>query len=110
MAYYLIKFSQTAETWQKMMAKPEDRRPAVRAAAKAAGGKLHGYWYAFGDCDGYALLEFPDNVSAAAEAVVISASGALEQVETTVLITVEDMLKALSKAKKVKYRPPGGKQ
>ncbi len=110
MAYYLIKFSQTAETWQKMMAKPEDRRPAVRAAAKAAGGKLHGYWYAFGDYDGYALLEFPDNVSAAAEAVVISASGALEQVETTVLITVEDMLKALSKAKKIKYRPPGGKQ
>jgi uncharacterized protein with GYD domain len=68
---------------------------------------LHGFWYAFGDHDGYNLWEAPDNVSMAATALAIGASEALSSVQTTVLLTVEETLAALEKASAIQYRPPG---
>jgi uncharacterized protein with GYD domain len=41
------------------------------------GGKLHGFWYAFGAHDGYNLWEAPDDVSMAAVALAIGGGGAL---------------------------------
>jgi uncharacterized protein with GYD domain len=105
--HYLIKFGQTPETWERLMRNPEDRRGPVAQMTEALGGKLVGYWYAFGEEDGYVLVEAPDNISAAAEAVAVAASGALRSVSTTVLLTVEEMLDALAKARAVTYRPPG---
>jgi hypothetical protein len=43
----------------------------------------------------------------AAAAVAIGAGGALSSIETTVLLTVEETLAALEKARSVKYKPPG---
>lgn len=37
----------------------------VDPGAGVYSGKFHGYWYAFGDYDVYALIEAPDNVAAA---------------------------------------------
>ena len=68
---------------------------------------MHGFWYAFGDHDGYNLWEAPDNVSMAAVAVAIGAGGALSSFQTTVLLTVEETLAALEKAQSVKYKAPG---
>ncbi len=39
--------------------------------------------------------------------LAIASGGALASVETTVLMTVEDTLKALAKAKSIGYRKPG---
>ena len=72
-------------------------------------GKLHGFWYAFGDHDGYNLWEAPDNVSMAATALAIGSGGALGSIQTTVLLTVEETLSALKKASSIRYRPPGEK-
>ena len=71
------------------------------------GGKLLGFWYAFGAHDGYNLWEAPDNVSVAAVALAIGSGGALSSIETTVLLTVEETMDALRKAQNVKYRAPG---
>src|SRR5918999_3723833 len=98
MALYLTRFSYTAETWARLMKNPEDRRAAARQYIESVGGKLHGFWYAFGEHDGYNLWEAPDNVSMAATAIAISAGGALSSVETTVLLTVEETIAALGKA------------
>jgi uncharacterized protein with GYD domain len=43
---------------------------------ESVGGKLHGFWYAFGEYDGYSLWEAPDNVAMAAVALAISGGGA----------------------------------
>src|SRR5262245_42063268 len=51
MPLYLIKFSYTPEAWAKLIKEPEDRRETIGALLEAAGGKLHGLWYAFGDHD-----------------------------------------------------------
>ena len=107
MPLYLTRFSYTPETWAKLIKHPEDRRDAAKQYIESVGGKLHGFWYAFGEHDGYNLWEAPDNVSMAAAALAIGAGGALSCIETTVLLTVEDTLAALEKASSVKYRPPG---
>ena len=107
MPLYLSKFSYTPETWARMVGNPEDRRAAAQAYIESVGGKLHGFWYAFGTHDGYNLLEAPDNVSMAAVALAIGAGGALRSLETTVLLTVEETLDALHKAGQVRYRAPG---
>ena len=109
MPLYLTRFSYTSATWAKLIKNPEDRRAAAKQYIEAVGGKLHGFWYAFGDHDAYALYEAPDNVSMAANAMAISAGGALSSLQTTVLLTVEDTLAALEKASSITYRPPGEK-
>ncbi|WP_411756294.1 GYD domain-containing protein, partial [Sinorhizobium meliloti] len=82
MAMYLTRFSYTPETWARMIENPEDRREAARAYIESVGGKLHGFWYAFGEHDGWNLWEAPDNVSMAAVALAIGAGGALSSIVT----------------------------
>jgi uncharacterized protein with GYD domain len=107
MPLYLSRFSYTPETWARLIGNPEDRRQAAQSYIESVGGKLHGFWYAFGSHDGYTLWEAPDNVSMASVALAISSGGALSSLETTVLLTVEETMDALRKAEQVQYRPPG---
>ena len=107
MPLYLSKFSYTPETWARLIRNPEDRSKAAQSYIESVGGKLHGFWYAFGTQDGYNLWEAPDNVSMAGVALAIAAGGALRSLETTVLLTVDETLDALRKAEAVRYRPPG---
>ena len=107
MSVYLMRFSYTPETWSRLIQNPEDRRDAARAYIEQAGGKLHGFWYGFGEYDGYSIIEAPDNASAASYVLAIAAGGALSKVETTVLMTVEETLEALAKGKAITYRRPG---
>ena len=107
MPLYLTSFSYTPETWSRLIGNPEDRGKAAQSYIESVGGKLHGFWYAFGTRDGYALLEAPDNMSMAAVALAISGGGALSSFETTVLMTVDETLDALRKAGQVQYRAPG---
>jgi len=107
MPTYLTAFRQTSDTWAKLLAKPADRRETLGPIIESLGGKLLGYWYAFGDVDGYTLFEAPDDVAAASLLVNVGATGALS-VSTTKLLTVEEMVDALSRAGSVSYTPPGG--
>jgi uncharacterized protein with GYD domain len=106
MPMYLTRFSYTPETWARMIRNPEDRRAAAKQYIESVGGKLHGFWYAFGEYDGYNLWEAPDNVSMAATALAIGAGGALSAIHTTVLLTVEETMAALEKSASVTYRRP----
>jgi uncharacterized protein with GYD domain len=107
MALYLTRFSYKAEAWARLAEDPEDRRDAARTYIESVGGKLHGFWYGFGEYDGYNLWEAPDNVSMAAVAMAISGGGALSKFETTVLLTVEEAMDAMQRARDIQYRPPG---
>jgi uncharacterized protein with GYD domain len=104
---YLTQFSQTPEIWAKLIAKPEDRRESLGPIFAAAGAKLHGLWYAFGEADGYVLLEAPDDVVAASLLVKVASTGAFTKLATTKLLTVEESLDALRRASDIEYRPPG---
>ena len=107
MPLYLTRFSYTSETWARLIGNPEDRRAAAQSYIESVGGKLHGFWYAFGEHDAYTVWEAPDNESLAAVALAITAGGALSSLETTALLTVDETMEALRKAQQVGYRAPG---
>jgi uncharacterized protein with GYD domain len=106
MPHYLMRFSYMPEAWARLIKRPEDRREVARAVVEKLGGKLIGFWYGFGEHDGYVLIEAPDNVSAGAFSVGIAAGGALRSSTTTVLLTVEETIAMLEKAQDLPYRPP----
>ncbi len=107
MPLFLSKFSYTPETWARLISNPEDRRQAAQTYMESVGGKLHGFWYAFGEHDAYWLVEAPDNVSMAAVALAITSGGALSSQETVVLLSVDETIAALRQAEQIRYRPPG---
>ena len=85
--------------------KASGRRTAVSKAAEALGGKLEALYYAFGEDDAVAILDLPDNVSASALSLAVSASGVV-RTKTTPLLTVDETDQALQKS--ANYRAPGG--
>src|SRR4051794_33703197 len=107
MPMYLTRFRYTPETWAMMIAQPEDRRRAAQAYIESVGGTLHGFWYAFGEYDGFNLWEAPDNVSMAAVTLAIGGGGAPAPIETTRPPTLEGTLEALGRASSVGYQAPG---
>jgi uncharacterized protein with GYD domain len=52
------------------------RRDAVARAAESVGGRLDRFYFAFGDHDAFLIADLPDNESATAVALAVSASGA----------------------------------
>lgn len=107
MPLYLMQFNYTPQAWGRLIKKPEDRREVARAVVEKLGGKLQGFWYGFGDSDGFVLIEAPNNVTAAAFSVGIAAGGSLRSSSTTVLLTVEETIEMLEKAGSLPYRAPG---
>jgi uncharacterized protein with GYD domain len=107
MAMYMARFSYTHEAWATLIRSPEDREATVRAMMERHRCKLHNLWYAFGEDDGYALIEAPDNVTAAAVVLAISSSGAFASFKTAVLMSQQDALEAMRLAADVAYTAPG---
>ena len=106
MPLYLGRFSYTADAMKALLDQPQDRSAAAREVAESLGGKLVGFWYAFGEFDGVFLMEAPDNATAAALAMAIGAGGAISETETTVLLDMDEAQDAMRKAAAATYRPP----
>jgi uncharacterized protein with GYD domain len=81
------------------------RRAAVKQMVEAAGGKLHAFYFAYGDSDVVIISEYPDNATAASASLAVGATGALSSFRSMVLITPEEMDAAAKKT--VTYRAPG---
>ena len=107
MPLYLGRFRYTTDAMKALLDQPEDRSAAAREVAESLGGKLVGFWFALGEFDGVFLLEAPDNASAVALAMAVGAGGALSEVETTVLLDMDEAQDAMRKAAAATYRPPG---
>jgi uncharacterized protein with GYD domain len=83
----------------------------VRKQVEKLGGQLKGIWLSFGDYDIVTIIEMPDNESAAAVSLAVSAGGSVKTVKTTPLLSVAEGLSALKKARTSGYKPvPAGKK
>ena len=80
------------------------RRAATEKMVQSMGGKIEAYYFCFGEHDCYVIADFPDNATAAAVALTVSASGAVVA-KTTVLMTPEELDIAVKKSPS--YRAPG---
>jgi uncharacterized protein with GYD domain len=105
MAKYLFQANYVAEGLKGLLKEGgSSRRAVVEKIIDSMGGKMEAFYYAFGETDLYGIADMPDNVSAAAFALTIAASGAVT-LKTTVLMTPEEIDKAVKKTPS--YRPPG---
>ncbi|MFD5394376.1 GYD domain-containing protein [Streptomyces sp. NPDC127097] len=105
MPKYLVQASYTAEGMKGLLAEGgTGRKAAVEQVVRSCGGTLETVYFAYGDADFYCVLDFPDQVSMAAIAMTVRASGALHS-KTIPLLTVEEIDEAAKKS--VSFRPPG---
>jgi uncharacterized protein with GYD domain len=105
MAKYLLEVSYSAEGLRGLQKEGgSSRRDVAARAISSVGGHLDCIYFAFGDHDVIAIFEAPDNITASALAIGVSASG-LIRTKVTPLLTVEEVDQAVKKS--VSYRPPG---
>ena len=109
MPSYLLQVSYSAEAMAAMIKRPQNRGEAVRNSIEKLGGTITGYWLSFGDYDVVAIIDMPDNVSAAAFAIAAAAGGACKTVKTTALLSAEDGITAMKKAGTSGYKPATAK-
>jgi uncharacterized protein with GYD domain len=106
MQRYLIRGSYTSEGAKRLLDEGGSaRREAAARLMESVGGKLEAFYFAFGENDLVAIVEAPSNVDASAAALAVAASGSLH-VETTVLLTPEEIDEVAGKS--TDYTPPGG--
>jgi len=106
MPFYLMRASYTSSAASTMVQHPQHREEALRKSCAALGGKMHQFFFSFGEYDAVMLAELPDNKAAAALSLSAEASGALRSIHTTVLITVDEAMQAMKLAQTDKYAPP----
>ena len=81
------------------------RQAAIEKLVAGVGGRLEGFYFAFGGDDAFVIADLPDQQSAAAIGLAVNASGGA-RVRTVVLLTPAEVDDAARKT--VEYRPPGG--
>ena len=106
MPFFMVQASYSVPATAAMIKNPQDRAAAVKPIIERMGGKMHGLWLSFGEFDIVGIAEMPDNVSAAALAMAVGASGGMSAYRTTPLLTMAEATQAMSKAGGVKYKPP----
>ena len=106
MALYAQQISYMPQAWAALLKTPENRLEIVQKVVEGLGGKLRNGWFTFGDYDILVICELPDNVSAAALSMAVSAGGAIKSVKTTPLISFEEGIEAMHKAANTAYTPP----
>ncbi len=105
MAKYLIAASYTTDGARGVLKDGgTKRRQAAEQVIKSAGGKLEGFYFAFGETDAYVIVDAPDAATVAAVSLAINATGAVNT-KTIVLLSPEEIDQAAKK--NVTYRAPG---
>jgi uncharacterized protein with GYD domain len=105
MPKFLIETSLTAEGVAGVRSEGGTaREEAVRRAVESLGGRLEGFYFAFGERDAFVIADFPDHRAAVALSLAVNASGAVTS-RMTLLLTSEDVDAAARS--KVDFRAPG---
>ena len=110
MAWYMLRAKLTQPSVQGLVAKPQDRKMAVTKLAESLGGKLHHYFFSFGQHDVVLILEFPGHDEAMAFVMTAANTGSISDAETTVLVPSGDAVGVMKKAGEAgrSYIPPKG--
>jgi uncharacterized protein with GYD domain len=109
MPVYITRGNYSAATLNAMMAKPEDRAEAVGKLLTAVGGRLHAFYFTFGEYDFMLVAEAPSEQDVLAALITAGSSGAVTNLNTTLAVTSTEMKAAFVKAAAgaAQYRPGG---
>jgi uncharacterized protein with GYD domain len=108
MGHYLIEVGYTPEAWNTQIDTEANVIDRISPAVKACGGKIECIYYAFGERDLIGVMDFKTPEDAAAFGLAVAASGALSMYRTTPLLSVDQGIASLRKAKAARkvYSPP----
>jgi uncharacterized protein with GYD domain len=105
MPKYLIQANYTGDGVKGLLKEGgSGRREAVDKLLASVGGSVESFYYAFGKTDAYVIVDVPDNVTAAAVALTVAATGSVA-IKTTPLLTIDEVDQATKKSPA--YRAPG---
>jgi uncharacterized protein with GYD domain len=105
MPKFLAKARYNAEGARALMKEGGSSRvAAVTKAAKAIGGKIESFYFAYGGADAFGIVDAPNEAAALALSLAVNASGSVT-LEMVPLITPKQMDDAAKVT--VKYRAPG---
>lgn len=105
MGKYLIVGTYTADGAKGVLREGgTGRRDAARAAIASMGGTVESFHFALGSDEWYVIVDLPDPASAAAIALIGTASGTLRS-RAIALVTPEEMDAVAGRA--IDFRPPG---
>jgi uncharacterized protein with GYD domain len=108
MPIYMLQASYTPESWAAQIRHPQNREDELQQRCAVHGIQVLYFYYTFGEYDVVVIVEAPDNVTAAALAMVVASGGALKALKTTVLMTSQEGYAAMQQASGASYSPPGG--
>jgi uncharacterized protein with GYD domain len=106
MPFFMVQAAYSSTSWAAMVKSPEDREKAFRQLVEKAGCKLVTFYFCFGENDVVAILEAPDNATAAVIAITASGTGHLRNYTTTPLLTVEETIGIMRKAGDISASKP----
>jgi uncharacterized protein with GYD domain len=108
MAAFMVEVSYTPEAWAAQLKNPQNRIEAIKPLVERNGAKIVGAWYAFGDSDLIFIVEGGDNITTSASVLAAVSGGAVSNIKTTVLMSIEDGIAAIKQAGEASgvYQPP----
>ena len=108
MSLYMTQFSYTTEAWQAMVKNPQDRSGVLKVLIEKLGGTMIGLYFCFGEYDGVAIYEYSDDVTCAGAALAVISAGHIKTMQTTKLLSVDELVGAMKIANGQVY--PGPKE
>ena len=106
MKSFLILTSYTSQTWAALVKEPKNQFEVANPIIDNLGGKIVCAYLAFGDYDSIAVVEMPDDVTAASLSMALLASTAFKSVKTTHILSWKDAVESMKQAKKVLFELP----
>ena len=106
MALYMAQFAYTAEALATMAKNPQDRSVPSRELIEKSGGRMISFYFCFGEYDGVAIYEAPDDTTVSAISMAAASPGHLKASHTTKLFTVEETMEAMRKAGSLTFQGP----
>ena len=99
MPFYMHQWTLSQPAVKALVDNPQNREDAARKVVEGLGGTLHQFFFTFGHYDGLAIAEYPDDETAAAVAMAVSAAGTASRMETTKLLRATDAMSAMQRVK-----------
>jgi uncharacterized protein with GYD domain len=105
MPKFLVEVKYTLDGAKGLLAEGGSSRVAAsKTLIESLGGSIESFYFAFGEADAYVIIDVPDNVSAAAAALITRSSGGVAS--RMVVLLAPDEIDAATK-KQGNFRAPG---
>ena len=95
------------DAFKGLIQNPEDRRQATEPLFSATGMTLEHYWFGVGSNTLYIVMSgSDDDVTLEAITMLVHGSGISQSVNVIKLMTSEEAIASMQKARELAYRPP----